>query len=577
MESCAMEDSQTTSAGGEIVDALNRTEAKTWNDAVSNPSPDPSGEKAGRMALFFKSVRGLTDDRLEEYLTRASKESLVDTFLIAFHIRDCRGGKGERELGRKCLRWLSRHAQHFRAVIEFLAEYGRWDDYILLLRKLAQPLGKKKGETKEIVSAATGPFAGIENASLAQNMIRLLAGQLKKDLLAMTEGKPCSLAAKWAPTENCSLDRQYGVVTKIAKELKISVRNYRKTYLAPLRAYLKVVERYMCNKSWDAIEYSAVPSCAMKRLKKAFARNDSQRFEEWKTKLQKGEVKVNAKQLFPHELVREVVKEDDNVVSEAQWKVLVEETKKLGVFKKSLVVVDVSASMGRMSQSTFCPIHASVALGLIISECLEGPLRNQIITFHENPTFFAVQGSDLKRRIAHLTQAPWGGNTNFQKVFDLILTGARHHELKQEDMPEFLYILSDMQFDRAMGPLGGESTTNYTAVKEKYAEAGYTPPQIIFWNLNGASDDFPCTVDDDGTAMISGFSTAILKSILTLGKVDPYNAMRVTLDAERYQPVKTALEALDSEMKVEETPEEAGAEGASIPTYSMFSGWFGKS
>ena len=44
----------------------------------------------------------------------------------------------------------------------------------------------------------------------------------------------------------------------------------KKQYTSPLRQYINVVERYMCEKNWDKIDYSKVPSCAMKRLKKAF-------------------------------------------------------------------------------------------------------------------------------------------------------------------------------------------------------------------------------------------------------------------------------------------------------------------
>jgi hypothetical protein len=566
MELCNINDSENMT---EKSNTLDSTSALTWNGAISNPSPDASNETAGRLALFFKSVRGLTDSQLEEYLTKAYTENPRDTFLIAFHIRDCRGGKGERDIGRKALRWLSRDKERFRSIIQYIAEYGRWDDYLTLIQPILIPKPSRKinylSTENPKIKKKQDTFVKVTDTELINELIQFFASQLEKDIQDMNEGKPCTLAAKWAPTENCSLDRKYDVVSKIIKVLKVSKRNYRKQYLAPLRAYLKVVERYMCHKNWEAIDYSAVPSCAMKRLKKAFAKNDPNRFEEWKAKLTKGEVKVNAKQLYPHELIREVYNSVCDEVSEAQWKVLVEETKKLGNFEKSLVLVDVSGSMGCMSSNSFEPIHVSVALGLIISECAQGPLQNHIITFHENPTFYKIEGNSLKKRIDHLCNAPWGGNTNFQSIFDLILDKAKNFELKQEDMPQTLYILSDMQFDAAISD--NCNKTNYQAVLDKYKEAGYQPPKIIFWNLSGKSNDFPCTTNDFGTVMISGFSTAILKSILSLGMFNPYQAMRETIDAERYKSVFDALQPFEPKKTEDKLEKET--------TGGWLSNWFG--
>ena len=83
----------------------------------------------GRLSLFFKTDRGLNLPTLYKYLSESSKESIVDTFLICFHLRDCRGGKGERELGRKALTWLFiNFPDTFEKISYLIPEYGRWDD-----------------------------------------------------------------------------------------------------------------------------------------------------------------------------------------------------------------------------------------------------------------------------------------------------------------------------------------------------------------------------------------------------------------------------------------------------------------
>ena len=105
----------------------------TWNNALSLISPDPSGNTSGRMSLFFKSVRGLDIPRMYNYMSSSAKESIVDTFLLTFNIRDCRGGKGERDLGRKALIWLFiNYPSEFMKVVYLIPEYGRADDLIHL-------------------------------------------------------------------------------------------------------------------------------------------------------------------------------------------------------------------------------------------------------------------------------------------------------------------------------------------------------------------------------------------------------------------------------------------------------------
>ena len=108
----------------------------------------------------------------------------------------------------------------------------------------------------------------------------------------MLEGKPISICAKWCPSEGDSKDKKYKLVDSICKEMGITSREYRKEFITPLRTYLNIVEKYMCEKRWDEIQFSNVPSYAMKKLKKAFEKNTPDTFKEWKNKLSKNEVKA---------------------------------------------------------------------------------------------------------------------------------------------------------------------------------------------------------------------------------------------------------------------------------------------
>lgn len=251
---------------------------------------------------------------------------------------------------------------------------------------------------------------------------------------------------------------------------------------------------------------------------------------------------MKAKQLQPNDLIKELrTKGAADTVCEAQWKVLEKETLKLGSLEDSLVVVDTS---GSMHSPNGVPIDVAVGLGLLIGQAGKGPWKNQIITFHENPTFYKLKdGDSLYNRYKHLTQASWGGSTNIQKTFDMILDRAKAFDLTEADMPKRIFIISDMQFNQ----VGGYSrNTNFQEIERKYNDSRYRRPQIIFWNVNGKSTDFPVSVSDNGTALISGFSTSIMSAILTGSDFSPYGILRETIDAARYKDVYNALSNEDA-------------------------------
>jgi hypothetical protein len=520
--------------------------AKTWNGAISLSTPDITGESNGRVGLFFKSVRGLKDQDLYAYMRKSADENLIDTFLLAFHIRDCRGGKGERDLGRKCLIWLFlNYTEEFNCITRFIAEYGRWDDLIELWPSVLD-LRNIKNEQDESYLTILDEAKLNRIAELQILFVKMFGDQLVSDREDMEAGKPISICAKWAPTEMDSYDRKYGVALTLTKVMGVTFKQYRKKYITPLRQYLKIVERYMCDGKWDEIEYSKVPSCAMKRLKKAFEKHSPEQFLEWKNKLQKGEVTVKAKQLFPHELIHEIrTKHIADQVCEAQWKVLEEEAKKLGVLEDTLFVCDVSQSMNSwtgdcqgFSKKTACPMDVAIGISLLGANTVQGPFHNHIITFHERPTFHVVRDESIYNRFLSLIQAPWGGSTNLQATFELILSKAIAHGLSQDDMPKRFFIISDMQFDIADRT---NNITNFQAIKSKYAASGYVPPKIIFWNVCGSSSDYPVSVTDDGTALVSGFSSSILSSFINQTDFSPYTILRTALDSERLAPIRRVL------------------------------------
>jgi len=502
--------------------ALRKIYTTTWNGAKSYKVVDNKDKNDPecyneRLTLFYKANRNI-NEKLDNMMHSSCEEHLIDTFLISFNKRDCRGGSGERQVGRDMFVYLARnYPNHFIKVIHLIGDYGRFDDLLYLLPSISNT-------SKEV----------------EESVLEYIKNTLESDKNKMNNGESTTILAKWLPSENDSKDRKYKIVDTICKYMKITPKQYRKDYITPLRAYLNIVECLMCSRRWEDIDFNKVPSCAMHKLKYAFEKHTPESFRSWKDGLRNNETKVNAKQLFPHEIIKQIneVGHDDLLI--AQWKVIEQQIEEYGSFKDCLVVVDTSDSM---RQDDSLPLHNACALGLLVSNFVKGDFHNLVITFNDIPEFVEIPDGNIVQRFNHIKQISWGGSTNLQKTFEIILKRCIEHKVKQEDCPKKIIIISDMQFNTIEGYNQGQKT-NLEDINEKYSKSGYTRPDIIFWNVASCyTDDFPVTTDDNGTCIISGFSPAIIKSLLTNDKLSSVSIMNTNIHSERYNPIKEALES----------------------------------
>lgn len=480
----------------------------TWNGARSNAT---SGN--ARVDFFYAAARGVDEQRFAELLRASYEEDALHTLKMVAYVRDCRGGKGERSLGRQALEWLAEnHPEELKHNLKhYVSEYGRFDDPEALM-----------------------------GTALEGDALDLLKLQLQEDLTklngAETAGEDApkvsvSLCAKWIPSENKKLDKKHSMNKKLARRMNLTPAQLRKAYLSPLRKQLDILERRMCAKEWEEINFDKVPSVAMHIHGKpdhAFESHLKDKFLEWKGKLAKGEAKVNAAVLFPHQVVSEYfTRSEVDELLEAQWKVLVEQAAQMGDLSKTLVLSDVSGSMsGR-------PMEVSIALGLMVSSLGQDDFKDLVLTFESKPKFHHVVGETLFDRVRCLRDAPWGGSTDFAAAFREILRVAKSAKLTEDQMPQRLIVISDMQFNHA----DDNFDTNFAVLKRDFREAGYDVPQLVFWNVNGSASDFPVHSGEANVALVSGFSTAILKSVLTGEELTPLQTvLNVVLD-ERYDRI----------------------------------------
>ncbi|MFK5950116.1 MAG: DUF2828 family protein [Methylococcales bacterium] len=533
--------------------ALTSTATTTENGAKSHGS---TGSK--RVDYFFKVLRSTPQESINSLLSGAHNESPEDAIKLVFQLRDCRGGKGERDATTRSLKWYMNngHIDIVRSYLKFLPYFGYWKDL--------------------------HNFFGTD---LESDVISLFAEIITKDIARLKKAKDANdvnedgdlnvsitLAGKYIPSEKSKMDLKFSAAKKIAKCLGVTMSVYRKEYITPLRNHIKIVETYMCAKQWDTIKYGQVPSVCMMKHRKAFTRNDTNRFEEFIKSVEKGDETINATQLFPHQLVHDYISKragSDPVIN-AQWEALVTHFKAQGSLGNSIAVCDVSGSMtcDLGKKSGYQAIDASIGLSLLMAECAPKPFQS-LISFSSKPEFMELKGDNLYQRITNISKNNWTMNTDFQAVFEMILERAKGYTYFDEEtktmkngipvdqMPTSIFVFSDMQFDRtrfcrncnptdnevrngwgyavnACKCVGSGQISNLDAVRVKYASAGYPMPQMVFWNLNGKTLDFPATSDESGIALVSGYSPSLMKLFMTGASMNPYNVMRGAIDDTRY-------------------------------------------
>ena len=110
------------------------------------------------------------------------------------------------------------------------------------------------------------------------------------------------------------------------------------------------------------------------------------------------------------------------------------------------------------------------------------------MTFSSNPSIQKIKGATLRDKIYNLNQSEWGMSTNLQAALNKILEVAVTSGCAQSDLPEKLFIISDMEFNSACG-----RSTNYQAARNKFEQAGYIMPEIVFWNVQARNNQSPET------------------------------------------------------------------------------------
>lgn len=468
------------------------------------------------MNFKVSSYRNKSEQEIVDDFKKALSEDALYALKWLFYCRDIREGLGERRTFRVIMKYLAEeHTEVALQLIPFISEYGRWDDVIDILTNT--------------------------NNRIDNTIVNLIHNQLNDDLCNMEKGESISLLAKWMPSANASSKETRVKASILCKYLGMDKLTYRRT-LSKLRTYLKVVEKDMSNNKWENIQYEKVPSKAMLIYQNAFLRRDNDRFNAYIEDVKSGKSKINSSVTYPYEIVHRYrcgrfCISEYNETLEQLWKSL----PKKPFNKSTIVVADGSGSMtSSIGKTSVTALDVANSLAIYCSEQLDSEFKDKYITFSNCPMLVDLSTKDsLRDKLCCAISHNEVAFTNIEAVFDLILKVAVKNNMNQEDIPSNILIISDMEFNEATYGYRLDDTL-FEQVKYKWDNAGYKLPKLIFWNVCSRTNTIPVKENEQGVALVSGFSQNVLDMVMS-DELDPYKMLVNVLDSERYAAIEKAL------------------------------------
>ena len=468
----------------------------TENGAVTERT---TGSDCLNLFATVGALRAQDEAEIEKRFLRAFSENKDLAMKILFYARDVRGGLGERRVFRVLLRYLAANEPAaLRRNLAYIAEYGRWDDMLVLL-----------------------------NTPVHTEATAFLRQQFEADMNALEKNEPVSLLGKWLPSVNAHNVEAVRQAKQLARAFGMNEAQYRKA-LSALRREIRILENNLRERDYT-FNYAQQPAKAMFKYRKAFLRNDELRYRAFMQKVTKGEAALHTATLMPYELVEAAYncKEAERESLNATWNALEDFTNG----ENALVVADGSGSMYWGSKPQ--PAAVAQSLAIYFAERNTGAFRNHFITFSMTPQLVEIKGEDLAEKVRYCRSFNECADTNLQAVFELILATAVRNRLTQKELPSVLYIVSDMEFNACAR---NASLSNFEQAKRLYKAHGYRLPQIVFWNVQSRNEQQPVRMNEQGCALVSGCTPRIFSQVMS-GEMEPYKNMLHVLMSERYAPI----------------------------------------
>lgn len=403
----------------------------------------------------------------EKHLDEASIGDSEKEKLFSMFIRDPRFGLGRRALGRKLMR-LSKVSP------ENIVKAGRWDDLIY------DPTDANLEYYKKCVP---------EN-------------ELAKKWLPRLTGKNSQLAK--------ALCKVWGLKEKTYRKLiKTDTTEYKLSYAEPDGNETPLNELFhkgnYKHPLVNEIDFEKVPSMAMAKYLHCFSTREDikERFGEYITKVKEKKAKLNVKTANVHDAHKvavggSFVPQSVEAVARDVVAEKIVDNATLDVELNAIVILDTSGSMYscwfRPDFSKACDDIGYKAMSVAYAIATKSTYaKDQVISFSSRPQLLQIKGGTMAEKYDSMFTGDCS-NTDFGKVMEL-LKGLKSY-------PEYLVVLTDMEFDRGSSQSKKETMT-------MFRNAG-ADTKIIWWNFNDRNKTAP-EFDEYGNIFLSGYNLQILR------------------------------------------------------------------
>lgn len=537
-----------------------------------------TGSTLADLEMSVTNLRNKSQQEIENMFEKAYLEDPVKAVKWAFLTGDVREGKGERRTFDILLNWIAKNHPDVatelltatmktptqREPIHLLPEYTRWDHVSDLLITLSNDRNNPAYQAAlDIVvkqfkqDIAVANYLAIQedgkpvNKQL-QNIVAAETNELNERCRKNPEYKPApSLLAKWLPSIQTKKPEDRKVIKALENALGINHAQYRQA-LSAIRPSLNILERNMSLKAMEEVNQEHMTAAQQLKYREKLAKDLGEAREEYLEKVEAGEAKINTGNLNPDDIVYQYTQGQRSgwggmhlnydATLEELWK---NQKDVLKDAPAQIVIRDGSGSMTcpiNQGESKKACMDVGDALTIYMAERLTGDLRNCFITFSSRPEFVELpDNSSLCDKLNFLSHYDDCSNTNIEATFDLLLDTLVQHNVPQEEIPQGIVIMSDMEFDHATDFRAGRpDATLFDHIQAKWDEAGYQMPHLTFWNLNAERALVPVIDNERGISMVSGYSVNNLQVVLA--GASPEQVVEMLLAQPRYDAVQAACE-----------------------------------
>lgn len=208
----------------------------------------------------------------------------------------------------------------------------------------------------------------------------------------------------------------------------------------------------------------------------------------------------------------------------------------------SIPMIDVSDIMYSLNSDSY---YSSIGYAILFAQC--SSIANRVLVVGNKPTWINLDTTSgfvsIVEHIHSAVSSTFCTNANFSKAFHLIATTIRDAGLNRHDI-RHLRLVVFSTFSQL-----SNNGSFYDDIISIFAEHSIQTPFIAFWNVAKRFGDLlPCSIHQNSTIMISGFSPFIFNTMLQKFKryhTNPFHSICNILKNPHYDILEDYISRVD--------------------------------